>query len=56
MNEIYEEATEVANFRELLQPWDDIIFGDAIHETRKQCKILVRKPENLPKEDDSILI
>ena len=56
MNAKYEEATEVANFRELLQLWDDIIFGDAIQETRKQHKILVRKPENVPNEDDTMLI
>ena len=56
MNAKYEEATEVANSRELLQLWDDIIFGVAIQETRKQHKTLVKKPENVPNEDDTMLI
>ena len=54
-NEKHKEVTERANFRELLELWNNI-FGDAIYEASKQCEILLRKPENFPNEDGMVLI
>ena len=55
-NEKYEEITELANFRELLKLWDDIIFGDSIYETSKRCEIWLRRPENFKNQYDMMLI
>ena len=35
-------------FLDLLELWDDIIFGDAVHETNKRREVYLRKPEQLP--------
>ena len=47
---------EVSNFVELLEVWDDIMFGDAVYETNKRREIFLRKPEQLPNEDDMAMI
>ena len=49
-------AEEVGNFRELLELWDDIIFGDAVYETNRRRKVYLRKPEQLPNESDMMII
>ena len=41
-------AEEVGNFRELLELWDDIIFGDAVYEINRRREVCLRKPEQLP--------
>ena len=49
-------ADDVAKFVELLEVWDDIIFGDAVYETNKRRETYLRKPEQLPNEDDMRMI
>ena len=41
-------AEEVGNFRELLELWHDIIFGDAVYEINRRREVYLRKPEQLP--------
>lgn len=45
-------AKKVSQFVELLELWDDIMFGDAVYETNKRREIFLRRPEQLPNEDD----
>lgn len=49
-------AEEVGNFRELLELWDDIIFGDAVYEINRRREVYLRKPEQLPNESDMMII
>ena len=49
-------AEEVGNFRELLDLWDDIIFGDAVYEINRRRAVYLRKPEQLPNESDMMII
>ena len=37
---------------EFLELWDDLIFGDAVYETNKRREVYLRKPEQLPNEED----
>ena len=49
-------AEEVGNFGELLELWDDIIFGDAVYEINRVREVYLRKPEQLPNESDMMII
>ena len=43
---------DVGDFINLLELWDDIVFGDAVYETNKRREIILRKPGQLPDEED----
>ena len=43
-------------FIDLLELWDDIIFADAIYDISKRRETYLRKPEQLPKEEDMKII
>ena len=43
-------AALMQQFLDLLELWDDIIFGDAVYETNKRREVYLRKPEQLPDE------
>lgn len=47
-----EIANQMFHFIQLLELWDDIMFGDAVYETNKRREVFLRKPEQLPNEDD----
>ena len=47
-----EEATVIQNFVQVLELWEDFIFGDAQYELNKRRQINLRRPENLPNEED----
>ena len=55
-NEDVNMANEVCNFKELLELWDDIVFGDAVYEINKRRETLLRRPEQLPNEEDMVII
>ena len=40
----------------MLELWEDYIFGDAQYEINKRRQINLRRPENLPNEEDVNLI
>ncbi|XP_057297360.1 uncharacterized protein LOC130627280 [Hydractinia symbiolongicarpus] len=45
-------AQEIQNFIDLLDLWKYLIFGDAIYETNKRREVFLRKPAQLPNEND----
>ena len=49
-------SMDIQKFVDLLELWDDIIFGDAVYETNKRREVCIRKPEQLPNEEDVLLI
>ena len=49
-------ANIIQGFKDLLELWDDIIFGDAVYETNIRREIFLRKPEQLPIEEDMMMI
>ena len=45
-------VSDLQKFVNLLELWSDIIFGDAVYETKKRRETVLRKPEKLPDEGD----
>ena len=45
-------VSDLKKFVNLLELWSDIIFGDAVYETNKRRKTVLRKQEKLPDEGD----
>ncbi|XP_057306810.1 uncharacterized protein LOC130645001 [Hydractinia symbiolongicarpus] len=51
-----DEAKEVGSFTDVLELWEDFIFGDSQYELNKRRQINLRRPENLPNEGDVTLV
>ena len=51
-----DEAREIESFVQVLELWEDFVFGDAQYELNKRRQINLRRPENLPNEDDVQLV
>ena len=47
-----DEVADIKNFVNLLELWDDIVFGDAAYETNKRREVVLCRPEKLPDEND----
>ena len=47
-----EGSEEIQKFLKMLELWEDLIFGDAIYMTNKNREIKLRRPCNLPNEED----
>ena len=47
-----DEVADIKNFVNLLELWDDIVFGDTAYETNKRREVVLRRPEKLPDEND----
>ena len=48
----YDLVSDLQKFVNLLELWNNIIFGDAVYETNKRGETVLRKPEKLPDEGD----
>ena len=46
-----EESLEIERFTQVLELWEDFIFGDAQYEFNKRRQIKLRRPERLPDEE-----
>ena len=51
-----EASREIDTFVQVLELWEDFIFGDAQYELNKRRQIKLRRPESLPNEDDILCI
>ena len=51
-----QDGSESNVFIEVLELWEDNIFGDAQYEINKRRQINLRRPKNLPNEEDVNLI
>ena len=47
---------EITDFVNLLELWDDIVFGDAQYETNKRREVVLRRPGQLPDEEDMLML
>ena len=45
-------SEEISRFVCVFEMWEDLIFGDAQYELNKRRQVKLRKPEELPHEDD----
>ena len=50
------ESAEIERFVEILELWEDYIFGSAQYELNKRRQINLRRPEKLPNENDIRLL
>ena len=49
-------SEEISYFLKLLELWEDFIFGDAVYQSNKNREVKLRRPHNLPLEEDVIKI
>ena len=50
------ESSEIERFMQVLELWEDYIFGDAQYELNKRRQVNLRRPEKLPNEEDIQLV
>ena len=50
------ESNEIERFMQVLELWEDYIFGDAQYELNKRRQTNLRRPDKLPNEDDVQLV